>query len=203
MCGWSFLREGTLISDDHVTVRASCSESRLHTSQNIIDDDIVIADTNCPVWDVRDSSQAIRLCAFLLQLRHTHLPRLREAFEARKDAFMRHWMADPDASRFQWTLKHQQSSALVRELRARRQGQNERLHSIKTEKEEAQREITRAQSKHTKSDIIIPAYLGELESRFAHTKDPDPYLVQLRIIACTQLSHSCRCAFHIQRERQQ
>ncbi|KAL1685352.1 hypothetical protein GGG16DRAFT_66467, partial [Schizophyllum commune] len=183
MCGWSFLREGTPISDDHVTIRTSY--------------------TNCPVWDLRDSSQAIRLCAFLLQLRHTHLPRLREAFEARRVAFMRHWMADPDASRFQWTLKHQQSSALVRELRARRQRQNEQLYHIKTEKEEAQQEITRAQSKHTKSDINIPAYLGELESRFAHTKDPDPYLVKLRIIACTQLSHSCRCAFHIQRDRRQ
>ncbi|KAI5829784.1 hypothetical protein K523DRAFT_372665 [Schizophyllum commune Tattone D] len=165
------------------------------------EDEIIIVDNNCPVWDLRDKSQAVRFCAFLLQLRQTHLPKLRQAFEARKEEFTRAWTADPTAARFQWTMKHQQSSPLACDLRAERKRQLEASVPICSAMETIERGLTHAEVRVVvRKDTTAPAYLAELDDSFARTAaralEPDPRLVELRHKACTQLSESCSCPFH-------
>lgn len=92
-----------------------------------------IADVNCPVWDLRDYSQAIRFCAFVLQLRHLHTRKICEAFEAQRADLTRDWKADPTAPRFQWTLKHQQADPATSAIRADREVQFQRFRDLQTE----------------------------------------------------------------------
>lgn len=40
---------------------------------------------------------------------------------------MRAWASDPDEPRFQWTLAHQQKSPLARDLRKKRDAENDQL----------------------------------------------------------------------------
>ncbi|KAL1676756.1 hypothetical protein EV122DRAFT_215592 [Schizophyllum commune] len=179
LCGWGTNPEEDLMNDENA------------------EDEIIIVDSNCPVWDLRDKSQTVRFCAFLLQLRQTHLPKLRQAFEARKEEFTRAWMADPTAARFQWTMKHQQSSPLVCDLRAERKRQVEASEGICSAMETIERGMTHAEVPAVvREDPTAPAYLAELDDSFARTAEPDPRLVELRHKACTQLSESCSCLFH-------
>lgn len=101
-----------------------------------------IADVNCPVWDLRDSLQAIRFCAFLLRLRNFHTRKICEAFEARKTSFAQAWRADPTARRFQWTIKHQQAdSSVMDEIRAERDRQFERFEDVRRDIERVKQEM--------------------------------------------------------------
>ncbi|KAI5894418.1 uncharacterized protein SCHCODRAFT_02667425 [Schizophyllum commune H4-8] len=153
-----------------------------------------IGDVNCPIWDLRDTSQAIRLCAFLIQLRDKHAPKVRKAFEAQKEDFKCAWNADPTSPRFQWTMKHQQASSLVRDIGKERDKQKKRFEELHQEREEIGRAM-----EHLEHAIIpdtdVPAYLEEFDSRFARMEEPDPELVELLDFACTQLPESCRTRF--------
>ncbi|KAL1741832.1 hypothetical protein HDZ31DRAFT_44573 [Schizophyllum fasciatum] len=102
---------------------------------------VSIADTNCPVWDLRDSTQAIRFCVFLTRLADAHACKVREAFQACKQDFKQAWNADANAPRFQWTMKHQQASSLVSQIRQERSVQEDRLRGIRGEMEKIKREI--------------------------------------------------------------
>ncbi|KAI4522190.1 hypothetical protein K525DRAFT_150732, partial [Schizophyllum commune Loenen D] len=86
-----------------------------------------LADFNCPVWDLQDTREAIKFCAFLLQLRHLHAPRVRTAFEACREEFTHAWRCDPTAGRFQWTLQHQQRDARLEHLYEKRKTQEDKL----------------------------------------------------------------------------
>ncbi|KAI5894414.1 uncharacterized protein SCHCODRAFT_02748236 [Schizophyllum commune H4-8] len=85
-----------------------------------------IADINCPVWDLQDTNEAIKFCAFLLRLRHLHARRLREAFDACREEFTHAWQCDPTTRRFQWTLQHQQRDALLKDLYVKRKTQEDK-----------------------------------------------------------------------------
>ncbi|KAL1701089.1 hypothetical protein EV121DRAFT_272672 [Schizophyllum commune] len=138
LCGW-----GT---------ESSADDSTAHVNMHI-------SDVNCPVWDLRDTSQVIRLCAFLIQLRDKHTPKVREAFEAKKDDFKRAWNADPTALRLQWTIKHQKASSLAQDIDKERQQQKIHFEEVRLEREEIGRAM-----KHSEEAIIpdtdVPAYVS-------------------------------------------
>ncbi|KAL1754823.1 hypothetical protein FB107DRAFT_291390 [Schizophyllum commune] len=77
-----------------------------------------IVDTNCPEWDLSNSSDAIDFASFLTLLRTTHIPRVVEEFNKRRAQFVADWRDPAKRSRFRWTMAHQRQSQYYKDVTA-------------------------------------------------------------------------------------
>ncbi|EPQ55244.1 hypothetical protein GLOTRDRAFT_138855 [Gloeophyllum trabeum ATCC 11539] len=69
-----------------------------------------IADTNCPEWDLRSSSDAIDFASFLTLLRTRHIPDVVRIFNQKRAEYLEAWRDESKRERFWWTMKHQRKS---------------------------------------------------------------------------------------------
>ncbi|KAL1658647.1 hypothetical protein GGG16DRAFT_129433 [Schizophyllum commune] len=77
-----------------------------------------IVDTNCPEWDLSNSSDAIDFASFLTLLRTKHIPRVVEEFNKRRAQFVADWRDPAKRSRFEWTMAHQRQSQYYKDVTA-------------------------------------------------------------------------------------
>ncbi|KAL1721287.1 hypothetical protein EV715DRAFT_288427 [Schizophyllum commune] len=140
-----------------------------------------LADFNCPVWDLQDTNEAIKFCAFLLQLRHLHAPRVRTAFEACREEFTHAWRCDPTAGRFQWTLQHQQRDARLEHLFEKRKTQEDKLRCWSPRIHEVEG-LMEALEVPALTESSVPAWVRELDDR-VQRMDPEEPDERLQYIA--------------------
>ncbi|KAI4293872.1 hypothetical protein K525DRAFT_274816 [Schizophyllum commune Loenen D] len=132
-----------------------------------------LADFNCPVWDLQDTNEAIKFCAFLLQLRHLHAPRVQKAFEACREEFTHAWRCDPTAGRFQWTLQHQQRDALLKSLYEKRKTQEDKLRCWSPRIHEVEG-LMEALEVPASTESSLPAWVRELDDRVCRMDPEEP-----------------------------
>ncbi|KAL1687257.1 hypothetical protein GGG16DRAFT_117166 [Schizophyllum commune] len=132
-----------------------------------------LADFNCPVWDLQDTNEAIKFCAFLLQLRHLHAPRVRTAFEACREEFTHAWRCDPTAGRFQWTLQHQQRDARLEHLFEKRKTQEDKLRHWSPRIHEVEG-LMEALEVPAPTESSVPAWVRELDDRVQRMDQEEP-----------------------------
>ncbi|KAI0633063.1 hypothetical protein C8Q77DRAFT_1158493 [Trametes polyzona] len=84
-----------------------------------------IIDSNCPEWDLGNSSDAIDFATFLALLRTKHIPDVVARFEATREAFVNDWR-NGNRERFHWTLADQKNSELCRVAQQAQQENSDR-----------------------------------------------------------------------------
>ncbi|KAL1732414.1 hypothetical protein EV714DRAFT_187474, partial [Schizophyllum commune] len=83
-----------------------------------------IIDTNCPEWDLSNSSDAIDFAMFLTLLRTKHFPDIVRRFEEKRSQFVADWRSG-NVERFRWTMLQQQKySKAYQEAKARKVAQD-------------------------------------------------------------------------------
>ncbi|TRM61389.1 hypothetical protein BD626DRAFT_406149, partial [Schizophyllum amplum] len=87
-----------------------------------------IVDTNCPEWDLSDSSDAIDFASFLMLLRTEHIPDVVRQFEAKRAKFVADWRDEGKRARFRWTMAHQRKTDEYKEVEARLKAENDTLY---------------------------------------------------------------------------
>ncbi|TRM59144.1 hypothetical protein BD626DRAFT_585809 [Schizophyllum amplum] len=112
-----------------------------------------IIDTNCPEWDLADSSAMIRFATFLVLLRERYVPKVVEQFD--KEKFQAAWRADP--SQFDWTMHQQRQTA---EWQAVNKQYKEAVELSKYKLYQAFALVLVAHGTSTKQSIVTPEVLN-------------------------------------------
>ena len=101
LCGWAE-RPPNATDEDVSTLSTKAFSSLLSSPQGI---QIVhhIIDTNCPEWDLSNSSDAIDFAMFLTLLRTKHFPDIVRRFEEKRTQFVADWRSG-NVERFRWTM---------------------------------------------------------------------------------------------------
>ncbi|KAL1745080.1 hypothetical protein HDZ31DRAFT_73814 [Schizophyllum fasciatum] len=94
-----------------------------------------IIDTNCPEWDLSNSSDAIDFAIFLTLLRTQHIPDVVRRFEQVRPDFVGKWRAGRDSrKRFHWSMVHQRKySKAYKEAKANKTAQENAYREIQRE----------------------------------------------------------------------
>ncbi|KAI0633055.1 hypothetical protein C8Q77DRAFT_1158485 [Trametes polyzona] len=129
-----------------------------------------IIDSNCPEWDLGNSSDAIDFATFLALLRTKHIPDVVARFEATREAFVNDWR-NGNRERFHWTMASQKKySKAYSKAQARWQRQEskekEKIAEMEALKKQDQ-EIKRSERKRPTAATSTPP-LGD------EAKQPTP-----------------------------
>uniref|UniRef100_D8PTW8 Uncharacterized protein n=1 Tax=Schizophyllum commune (strain H4-8 / FGSC 9210) TaxID=578458 RepID=D8PTW8_SCHCM len=127
-----------------------------------------IVDTNCPEWDLSNSSDAIDFASFLTLLRTTHIPRVVEKFNKRRAQFVADWRDPAKRSRFEWTMAHQRQSQYYKDIKAKLGSEDKDMYE-KLEKERML--ILKQNDERRKQKAELAAKLEEVNRQASREKE--------------------------------
>ncbi|KAL1745078.1 hypothetical protein HDZ31DRAFT_63485 [Schizophyllum fasciatum] len=88
-----------------------------------------IIDSNCPEWDLSNSSDAIDFASFLALLRTKHVPYVVREFKKQEAAFVADWRDPSKRERFFWTMAHQRRSTVYQEIKQKLDAEDPQVYA--------------------------------------------------------------------------